>query len=129
NLQEVLFAYDAHDNLTSVTDGRNIQTTYTYNFMGEVIQEQSPDAGTTNYIRDNGGNVAQKTDARGVVTQYGYDALNRLTSVLYPAKASENVVYSYDSTAAGNKGVGRLTQITDRSGYTAYAYDDRGNVV
>src|SRR5581483_10320949 len=42
---------------------------------------------------------------------------------------TENVTYSYDSTAGGNYGVGRLTGMTDKSGTTAWVYDSRGNVL
>jgi len=53
-------------------------------------------------------------DARGITATYGYDALNRLTSIQYPVTA-EDVSYSYDQ---GANGVGRLTGIADASGTT-----------
>jgi uncharacterized protein RhaS with RHS repeats len=45
--------------------------------FGRVIQEASPDRGVTVYVYDPAGNLAAKTDARGVVTEYAYDALDR----------------------------------------------------
>lgn len=35
------------------------------------------------YVYDDNGNLTSKTDARGVVTTYGYDSLNRVTSRSY----------------------------------------------
>lgn len=125
---QVTFTYDAADNLTSVTDQRGLKTEYEYNFAGEMIARHSPDTGTTTLERDTAGNVIRKTDARGVITEYSYDALNRLTEVLYPGAPEENIVYSYDDTANGNKGIGRLTGISDQSGTLAYRYDALGNV-
>ena len=68
-----------------------------------------------------------KTDARGVVTEYTYDALNRLTTETYPANPALNTSYTYDDTSNDNKGVGRLTGIQGSSGSTAYSYDSFGN--
>lgn len=74
-------------------------------------------------------NVTQRTDARNVVTNYSYDALDRPTARSYPASTSETVTYGYDATASGNEGVGRLTSITDQSGSTALVHDLRGNLI
>jgi len=41
---------------------------------------------------------------------------------------AENVTYTYDQTAGGNNGVGRLTQIVDKSGSTAITYDVFGQI-
>jgi YD repeat-containing protein len=47
----------------------------------------------------------------------------------FPAATAENVTYTWDSTAGGNKGKGRLTSITYQLGSMAWVYDGRGNVV
>jgi len=124
---QVTFSYDSADNLTSVTDQRGLQTHYEYNFAGEVVAQQSPDTGITTFERDDEGNVTRKTDARGVITEYQYDALNRLTQVTFPADPGESIVYTYDDTVNGNRGIGRLTGIVDQSGSLSYRYDGRGN--
>ena len=123
------YAYDAQDNLISVTDPRGLATTYTYNGFGEVIQLESPDTGTTVFTLDAAGNVVSQSDARGVVTAFTYDALNRPLTRSYPASPAEDVTYSYDDAAAGNRGIGRLTTITDDSGTTSLVYDDYRNLV
>ena len=43
----------------------------------------------------------------------------------FPAATGENLAYTYDSTTGGNKGVGRVTSITDQSGSTAIVYNAR----
>ena len=121
--------YDGQDNLTSESDERAITTTYVYNGFGEPIQEASPDGGTIVYVRNSAGDVTQKTDARGQVSTSSYDALNRITATTFAGAPTFNITYSYDSTAGGNFGIGRLTSVTDVSGQTAIKYDHRGNAV
>lgn len=102
---------------------------YTYSGFGEITKIVSPDGGTTTYTRDSGGNIVSRKDARNVVTNYTYDALNRLTSRTYPSDAAENVAYTYDQTAGGNAGIGKLTSTTDQAGSASFVYDDYGNTV
>ena len=90
-----------------------------------VIQEASPDMGTTVLVRDARGLVTQKTDGRAVVTNMTYDNAGRMLTRTFPAATAENVTYTYDafgSGATGNKGRGRLTGVTDQSGSTAIVY-------
>lgn len=72
-----------------------------------------------------GNNLVKMTDARGVVVEYTYDALNRLTNTHYPADSTKDVTYAYDQ---GTYGMGRLSSITDESGQITYSYDHRGNI-
>ncbi|WP_420347619.1 RHS repeat-associated core domain-containing protein [Pelagibius sp.] len=123
------YGYDAQDNLVTVTDPRGLVTTYTYNGFGEVIQLESPDTGTTVFTLDPAGNVLSQTDARGVVTAFTYDALDRPLTRSYPAAPAEDVTYSYDDATLGNRGIGRLTGVTDRTGSTSLTYDDYGHLV
>ncbi len=123
------YGYDAQDNLVTVTDPRGLVTTYTYNGFGEVIQLESPDTGTMVFTLDPAGNVLSQTDARGVVTAFTYDALDRPLTRSYPAAPAEDVTYSYDDATLGNRGIGRLTGVTDRTGSTSLTYDDYGHLV
>jgi len=122
------YAYDARDNLRSVTDPDGLVTGYTYDGLNNLTQLQSPDTGTSGYTYDAAGNRITQTDARGLTATYTYDALNRLTGIAYPT-SSLNVTYSYDQAATGCFNSGRLTQLTDSSGSTVYCYDRRGNVL
>ncbi|MCE4070930.1 MULTISPECIES: RHS repeat-associated core domain-containing protein [Pseudomonas] len=121
--------YDAQDNLTKVQDPRGVTTRYEYDGLGNLTKLISPDSGTSSFEYDAAGNVTKQTDARGVVVTFSYDALNRLTARHYPATPALDATYSYDATAGGNVGIGRLTAIQDGSGTLAYRYDARGNLI
>lgn len=43
------------------------------------------------------------TNAGEIFTNYANDNGGRITSITYPAATAENVTYTYDSTASGNK--------------------------
>lgn len=120
--------YDAQDNLTHVRDPRGVTTQYQYDGLGNLTRVNSPDSGATHYQYDAAGNVTQQVDARGVVTTFTYDALNRLTARRYPTNPALDVQFHYDSIAAGNKGIGRLTAVEDVNGVLNYTYDAQGNV-
>ena len=122
------YAYDARDNLRSVTDPDNLVTAYTYDGLNNLTTLQSPDTGSTGYTYDAAGNRKTQTDARGVISSYSYDALNRLTAFSYPT-STLNVSYAYDQPASGCANIGRLTTMSDSSGSTTYCYDRRGNVL
>ncbi|MBI3651310.1 MAG: hypothetical protein HY231_09855, partial [Acidobacteria bacterium] len=55
-----------------------------------------------------------KTDARGVVTSYSYDTMNRLTTISY--------------NTSGGAPTNRLTSVTMGSTTLNYVYDANGNV-
>ncbi|WP_440467306.1 RHS repeat-associated core domain-containing protein [Pseudomonas sp. YH-1] len=121
--------YDAQDNLTKVQDPRGVTTRYEYDGLGNLTKLISPDSGTSTFEYDAAGNITKQTDARGVVVTFSYDALNRLTARHWPATPALDATYSYDATAGGNVGIGRLTAIQDGSGTLAYRYDARGNLI
>ncbi|MBV9221716.1 MAG: RHS repeat protein, partial [Methylobacteriaceae bacterium] len=100
-----------------------------------MIQEISPDRGTTMYIRDQRGLVTQRTDGRGIVTTYAYDLAGRPQSVSYSGNgsANDNVTFTWDEVSSGSYNIGRLTTITDHSGTSApgttkRTYDSKGRV-
>jgi RHS repeat-associated protein len=126
---QVNLTRDGQDNVVGYADPRSLVTSYVRNGFGEVIREASPDAGVTTTVRDARGLPTQVTDGRGNVTTMTYDNAGRLLSETYPASPAENVTYTYDSVASGNKGVGRLTSVTDQSGSTALAHDALGHIV
>jgi RHS repeat-associated protein len=122
------YGLDPQGNLATYTDPRAIATSYVRNGWGEAIRETSPDAGTTTYTRNALGDVTQMTDGRAVVTNYSYDNAGRMLTRTFPAATAENVTYTWDSIASGNKGKGRITSAADQSGSTSWVYDARGNV-
>jgi RHS repeat-associated protein len=109
------YIYDTLGNLRRVSQG--IQNRYfMYDSLSRLIRtknvEQAPNASlaltdpvTGNaqwamaYAYDNNGNVSTRTDARGVVTNYVYDSLNRNTQVNY--SDGSNIVRVYDGSTNG----------------------------
>lgn len=141
------YAYDILDNLAKVTQGS--QTRYfKYDSLSRLIRARNPEQGTNSalaltdavtgngqwslgYEYDENGNLKKKTDARNVVTNYVYDALNRTTSRTY-SNSTPAVTYTYDG-ASVTYSKGRLTQVsTSATGFsssTSYdAFDQLGRV-
>jgi len=120
---------DDNGEVVDYEDPRDLGTAYVRNGWGEAIRRDSPDTGLTDYVRNEAGLVTRMTDARGVVTNYTWDAIGRLLTRTYPSSTGENVGFTYDSTAGGNNGKGRLTSVSDEAGSIALAWDIRGNLV
>ena len=126
NAGQVNYGYNALDQMTSVSDPRNLTTSYAYDALNNLNQLTSPDTGATQNTYDNAGNLLAQTDAKGQVTSYTYDALNRVTSISYASDPGLNVSFTYDQ---GSNGIGRLTGVTDSTGTTSYAYEVHGRLI
>ncbi len=111
----------------NVVDANGNLTHYGYDAAGRVNQVASPDAGTSGYQYFSEGSVYTRTDAKNVTVIYGYDDASRRTGISYP-DASRNVSFVYDNLSVPF-GKGRLTNMTDPSGTTAYRYDAMGRIV
>lgn len=118
------YQYDAQGNLVQVTAPNAATTQYVYDDLGNRLLEDSPDRGATDYVYDEAANLISVTDARGVVSNYSYDALNRVTTLDLPG-TEEDITYVYDTCPLG---IGKLCQVTDQSGITDYEYDAFGNI-
>jgi RHS repeat-associated protein len=125
------YQYGVLDNLLQVSQG--VQTrTYAYDGMGGITDLSTPEAGHVNLQYNALYQVASRTDARGVVTNYTYDTLNRLHEIDYVVgttgvPATPSVIYNYGTSAAQNNN-GRVTTITDGLGSETYNYDQLGRV-
>jgi RHS repeat-associated protein len=124
-VQSTNYLYDALGNLRQVTQGAQ-QRFFMYDSFSRLIRARNPEQGTNpsldltdsvtgnsswcvGYSYDDNGNLTQRTDARGVVATYLYDALNRNYSVTYsndPANTPAVTRY-YDSATNGK---GRIYQ-------------------
>ena len=104
------------------------QLTQTFDLYNRLdTTAQANEATDPTYAPDGTLDVA--TDGRGVVTDYSYDALKRLTRVVQdqngsdPGTANAATDYGYDIAD-------RLTSVTDPvDGDTIYVYDDLGNLL
>jgi RHS repeat-associated protein len=116
---QTTYNYDVLDNLVKVTQGSQ-QRFFMYDSLKRLLRARNPEQGTLaslnlsdpitsnsawsiGYQYDANGNLTQKTDARGVVSSYAYDALNRNTSVDYSDTSTINpdVKRFYDGAVNG----------------------------
>lgn len=125
------FGYNGRSDLASVLDPRTLQTQYLLNGLGDTGQVTSPDTGVTVLTYDSAGNVATALDARSVLATHGYDALNRLTSIVYSQSGQASVTYgwAYDEVSGTIlNGIGRLTSTTFPDGSSQHSYDAQGRL-
>lgn len=123
---QVNLTLNGKDEVTAYSDPRSLVTSYVRNGFGDAIRRTSPDTGTTDYVYNALGKPTQITDARSIVTNLTYDNAGRLLTKEYPAATGENITVTWDSTAGGNKGKGRITKIEDASGSVEYVYNVLG---
>ncbi|MGB6686312.1 MAG: DUF6531 domain-containing protein, partial [Terracidiphilus sp.] len=121
-------SYDPHDRPLSVTSPTGVATADVYDGFGGVIQESNPNTGAAVYYYDTTGNRTKRVAATGAVTQYTYDALDRVLTMTFPSDSAENVAYTYDQSGHGS-GIGRLTSVSDVAGTLSRSYDQLGNLL
>lgn len=123
---QVNLTLNGRDLITTYSDPRSLQTTYVRNGFGDVIREVSPDRGTTTTTVNALGLPTQITDGRGVVENRAYDNAGRLLTRTFPAATAENVTITWDQTASGNRGIGRITQLVSQSSTVRWVWDALG---
>ena len=104
--------------MTAVVDAISQRYEFAYDPLGRVTQNKKG-AATMSFVYDAAGNTSQRTDYNGAITNYSYDALNRLTSINYPDTTS--ATYGYDVLS-------RLITATNPTGTVTIAYDNRSRV-
>jgi RHS repeat-associated protein/uncharacterized repeat protein (TIGR02543 family) len=114
--------YDSLGQIKSITDPRNLTTSYSIDALGNVSQQTSPDTGITLSDHDAAGNLITSTDARGQVAQYRYDSLNRISQIAYN---DDTVSYTWDSCI---NGIGRLCSVSNAASSLSYRYDPHGRI-
>jgi len=125
--EHTTYAYDAHGNLTSMTDGLGHATTYSnYNALGEVGKVVGPNGDETDYTYDARGRVATKTthpNGAAATWTYAYDGFGLLAQVSAPD--GEITAWSRDA----EKRVKTITH-NDKDGTSTetFAYDANGDV-
>lgn len=131
----VSYAYDAASNLvqTTLPSQNGYVETRVYDRAGRLDQVKSTKGGSTladvTYTRDPVGNPLQETTtgAAPVTKTFGYDGMDRLTSVCFqagscPGGSDPFIRWSYD-------GVGNRLSEQRPAGTTSYAYDARDRLL
>jgi RHS repeat-associated protein len=128
--QQTSYSYNAFDGLTTVTQGAQTRS-YGYDALGRLTDSTTPEAGHFQFQYNTFNLLTQRTDARGVVTTYSYDSLNRPYQVIYNVgttgvAATPTVTFTYDEGGAPANALGRLTTMADGVGTEKYTYDILG---
>jgi RHS repeat-associated protein len=140
--QETTYTYNVLDKLTQVNQGGQIRA-WKYDALGRVLYERHPEKAAS--IWDGGAGmwsmkytytdfdaVETRMDARGAVTTYSYDTLNRLTGVSYTVPSgvasTPTVTYTYDTNQSSSTN-GQLLNVSVGSNYSeSYSYDSQVRV-
>src|SRR5574343_443865 len=121
--------WDGLDQLRSVTDARQLTTTYTTDGLGQTSPLISPDTGSSSATYDANGRLKTRTDARGKTSTYSHDGLGRLTGISFTSGVASVFTYDCGTPDVPNNSTCQLSSFTDESGSTTYSHDGLGRVV
>lgn len=129
------YTYFSTGDLNTVTDALGRVTTYSSYFRGVPRSIQYPEAVLVTRIVDNAGNITSETNGDGHTTTYSYDAIDRLTDIVYPAGASVAITWGIASRDVSRgaytestvfDGLARPTSVTRNGITTTATYDSLG---
>lgn len=116
----ISYGYDATNNITSITTPKGV-TRYTYDALNRVKTMTDPTGGVTTYTYDLGGRLTQRLLPNGVVSDYGYDSNDHLTSVAHHLGANASFEsFQYTLNSSGQRASVREVDGT----HTDWTYDD-----
>ncbi len=115
----VSYSYDPSGNIISITTPSGT-TQYTYDKLNRIKKVTDPNGKNTEYTYNNVGSITNIVNPNGTKVNYGYDNLNRLTS-LENKKQNNTLISSYIYTFGPR---GNRTKVTENSGREVkYTYD------
>lgn len=127
------YGYDLLGNLTSVVDGAVPANVWwvSYDSLQHKTTQTHPDSGEWMYTYDASGNVQSQTDAKGQVTWFNYDPLNRIQRrvSLYGTPNAAETFFIYDEARRGYYNIGHATTMLDAGGSLVTNYDALGRPV
>jgi RHS repeat-associated protein len=123
------YTLDAVGRITSASQGAQTRTA-TYDFLGRTLTEVNPESGTVTNTYDTAGDcsgysspgdLVERVDAAGNTACYRYDALHRVTSVVYSGpNTTSNSYFVYDAATVNSVvmtgTVGRLAEAYTTAG-------------
>jgi RHS repeat-associated protein len=121
-------AYNARDQLTSVTDSVGNRWTWSFDSLGRADSTRDPDSGARSFGFDAEGRVLAMVDAKQQRTELSWDALGRARSQTSLAGTSNaaTVSWIYDEVRAGFANIGRQTTLVDAFGTSHTDFDGAG---
>jgi len=94
--QVTTYSYKANGALARAVQAPQVRT-FAYNWLGQLVSENHPETGNTQYAYDAAGNLTLRHDERGIDTTYSYDALSRLLNVVY-SDGTPTTTHTYDAS-------------------------------
>jgi RHS repeat-associated protein len=122
NNELLQFTYNPADQMLTLKDGKNQQTSWNYDEYGRVTNKL--DATSTvifRYKYDPEDRLTNRWTVAKGDTFYGYDPIGNLTNVDYPGTVMD-IALKYDL-------LNRLTNVTDLIGTTKFSYTDGGQLL
>lgn len=142
---ETDYSYDLLNDLLSVTQWGGAYNSsgartraFSYDNISRLLSSGNPETGTITYSYYQGGSSlcsgdpslpCSRTDARGIVTTYAYDAVNRLTLKTYSdGTYPANYLYDdVDQSPSVLNSLGRLSEVSNtHNNSVSYSYDTMG---
>ncbi len=136
------YAYDGAGHRTALTDRNGNLTTFAYDATGRLASVSQPGGLSTSVQRDANGSPTKIVQANNVVTDYGYDEHNLLTSLTTHPTTTSSLTTTYARNANGDPtrktsadgntitygydADGRLTQLSATGVTVSYTYDPVG---
>jgi RHS repeat-associated protein len=121
NSEVLQFTYNAAGDLLTLKDGKNQQTTWSYDVYGRVtnkLDQASVEILRYQYDADN--RLTNRWSKAKGNTKYTYDSVGNVTFVDYPA--STDITFRYDALS-------RLTNMIDAVGTSYFTYTSAGNLL
>ncbi|WP_207797672.1 RHS repeat domain-containing protein, partial [Leptospira haakeii] len=104
--------------------GKN-QAYWAYDGFGKVKVQSDPDLGLQKFEYNAFGNISKSTDAKNIITTFGYDPLGRMNTKVQP----EGTTYlTYDSLSGSQNSLGKLVKVEDQVQTKTFSYDKLGRV-
>jgi len=113
------YGYDDANRRTAVTNGRNYTRTYAYTNRGEVYTLTMPDSTVEAWSHDGNGAVTAYENQLDQTIGYAYDEAGRQTGIDYISGTDPS--FGYDAAD-------RLTSMVDSTGTTSWTYNAAGEV-